>query len=574
MSLRVWLPLNGSLENKGLDDAVATLSGAVTVNDNGKIGKCYKFGTATGRITLPASTMTSFNECSVTFWVNILGWQTNWDTFFQAGLGNRAWTQYTFGILRNQGSHLVFCISNNSTASQGSYYTSDLTLETWYHLGFTYKAGHCCIYVNGELFKDYDTTIVPKFNGITHVSIGQLGNEASYQTNCKMNDFRIYDHALSPMEVKQISQGLILHYPLNHGGLGQENLIKNSNIEKISKNTITTYNLTDNGVDSVFGQTLTISAYIKSDTDNAKLDCYVRSSAASSMNSLVQFSGINTEYKKYTAIIVCNIAQSHTPKWFAFRTTAVNGNTSTATFSIKNVKLEEGTKPTPWCPAPSDDLYSIIGGDEDVEYDCSGYSNNGTKIGTIDYSSDTPRYNVSTVFNNSPIKINDFIFTTDIWTISFWYYLEEAPTGFQCFICLSRSNGADANKKIAACPNTSRIWFKFENVSLSVHSLKIQEWTHIAMTCDGVHGKVYENGILKGTTGTISSILTDCNDLVVGARSNATDITSTAVPFAGSMSDIRIYATALSPEDVLDLYNLGAAIDTNNNLYSTMLEEV
>ena len=43
-----------------------------------------------------------------------------------------------------------------------------------------------------------------------------------------MNDFRIYDHALSPLEVKEISKGLILHYLLNRNGWGQENLHKNS----------------------------------------------------------------------------------------------------------------------------------------------------------------------------------------------------------------------------------------------------------------------------------------------------------------------------------------------------------
>ena len=50
--------------------------------------------------------------------------------------------------------------------------------------------------------------------------------------NGKLNDFRIYDHALSAMEVKQISQGLILHYLLNHNGFGNDNLSTGTLIEK------------------------------------------------------------------------------------------------------------------------------------------------------------------------------------------------------------------------------------------------------------------------------------------------------------------------------------------------------
>ena len=42
MSLQVWLPLNGDLRNQGLSDL--SFSGEerfVTVDNNGKIGKCY-----------------------------------------------------------------------------------------------------------------------------------------------------------------------------------------------------------------------------------------------------------------------------------------------------------------------------------------------------------------------------------------------------------------------------------------------------------------------------------------------------------------------------------------------------
>ena len=48
MSLRVWLPLNGSLDNQGLDEITPVLTGAVAVDNEGKIGKCYKFGTSLG----------------------------------------------------------------------------------------------------------------------------------------------------------------------------------------------------------------------------------------------------------------------------------------------------------------------------------------------------------------------------------------------------------------------------------------------------------------------------------------------------------------------------------------------
>ena len=42
MALRVWLPLNGTLENRGLSNITVTNNGAA-VDNNGKIGKCYNF---------------------------------------------------------------------------------------------------------------------------------------------------------------------------------------------------------------------------------------------------------------------------------------------------------------------------------------------------------------------------------------------------------------------------------------------------------------------------------------------------------------------------------------------------
>ena len=54
MSLRVWLPLNGDLRNFGCSDVEITNNGA-TINDSGKIGKCYSFDGSDDYISLTDS---------------------------------------------------------------------------------------------------------------------------------------------------------------------------------------------------------------------------------------------------------------------------------------------------------------------------------------------------------------------------------------------------------------------------------------------------------------------------------------------------------------------------------------
>ena len=228
MSLQVWLPLNGDLHNQGLSDLTVTNNGAI-INNNGKIGKCYQFGTTSSYMTLPKEAMTSFTtEASVCFWLKIISWNTSYATYFQAGLGSNSWVHYIFGLLRNSAnSTCCFTISNGSSTSNASYLTPTLSLNTWYHIALTYKTGHCLIYINGQLYQDYTTSIIPNFANVTKITLGTSNVTSSYQTNCLMNDFRIYDHCLSKKEVEEISKGLILHYQFNRTGLEPSNLIKN-----------------------------------------------------------------------------------------------------------------------------------------------------------------------------------------------------------------------------------------------------------------------------------------------------------------------------------------------------------
>ena len=68
MALKVWLPLNGNINNYGISDITVTNSGA-TVDNNGKIGKCYKCS-GDSRLSFPSYSWMSMkpqNNFSVFF---------------------------------------------------------------------------------------------------------------------------------------------------------------------------------------------------------------------------------------------------------------------------------------------------------------------------------------------------------------------------------------------------------------------------------------------------------------------------------------------------------------------------
>lgn len=231
MSLKVWLPLNGSLKNQGLDN-VEVINNEIVFNDNGKIGKCCSF--TNGYLNLSPTFMTDFTECSVCFWIKINSWNTSYETYFQAGKNFYSWSDYILGILRNgSNSTVCFTIGNGTSYSGSSYLTSTWNVGEWMHVAFVYSSGKCKIYLNGNLDKEYNTTIIPDFTKITKITIGH-SNGSGYQTNCLMNDFRIYDHALSHKEIHKISQGLIVHYPFNKNGLDEEDNLSNDIMYDIS----------------------------------------------------------------------------------------------------------------------------------------------------------------------------------------------------------------------------------------------------------------------------------------------------------------------------------------------------
>ena len=585
MSLRVWLPLtDGTLKQQGLENAAATIGGAVDLNNAGKLGKCATFGTTGGGITLPASTMTSFTECSVAFWIKIISWNTSYATFFQAGLGSTPWAHYIFGILRNgTNSNLCFTLTNSSGSSTSASYTSsNLEVGQWYHLAFTYKAGTVCIYKDGVLDKTYNTTYVPNFAGITHISIGRGTDKTSYKTNCEINDFRIYDHALSLMEVKQLSQGLVLHYPLNHQGFGSENFIleshKVTNGAQASGITRTYENDGTVKFVTTAGNGNYATVYFAKDSkanvgekmsvgDIYTISCDVKVESGTKLPTLFINSGNGYKQLHGTIILGQWIRAYYTSTWaepgtsYGNITLHLGFSGVVGTYYFKNFKLEKSNVPTPWTPAPTDELYTTLGLNSNIEYDTSGYCNNGTRTGTFSWTSDTPKYSVSTQFGSRK-QITGAILPADALTAAIWIKdTGSLPSSAICFRDATShlAMGIQSNNLICGASGGAQTAY-IRNFS-SNQAYKKGEWNHIVIIKNGNSYDIYINGI-KQTLSSPSSQWSagtpnDC--LVVGGRGGSDY-------WPGQLSDLRIYATALSPTDVKSLYQNCATIDPDGTI--------
>jgi hypothetical protein len=69
MSLRVWLPLTGNLENKGLLTLTSPNNVGAVINSSGKIGSCYSFNGSNQRIEFNHDkTIWNNKEISICMW--------------------------------------------------------------------------------------------------------------------------------------------------------------------------------------------------------------------------------------------------------------------------------------------------------------------------------------------------------------------------------------------------------------------------------------------------------------------------------------------------------------------------
>lgn len=471
------------------------------------------------------------------------------------------------------------------------------------------------IYINGlkESEKVIDSSSITYTNA-DYFRVGSITSGNAF--NGKISDVRVYDHALLPLEVKQISQGLILHYPLNNNGFGQKNLLP------ISGSTIinSTKSFEFQGwVQSFYTKTwmnehlVSGKQYILSYTVTCLSipdSTYVFKEYRHSPILVHQGGGLNQvtitndgikntkmsvgQSRSYKCIFTFSFISEEKKEYYGLcGYTALYRNSSNAAqyarFRIDNLKLEEGEIATPWCPNEADELYQKIKINDNIEYDCSGYQKNGEKVG-VNYSSDTPKYDVSSVFistNPSIIKIPNSNYAmqgSQNMTISIWAYKDDwSQFSERVYSCteggglnIQPTSSGQIEWAVNVYTDAEKTSHKYDtNLYIRIPKTEFSSGWHMFTWVYTTSGTLlYVDGILKQSkTGTSYGLYFHSTaPLILGGQATSTNYTS---PYLnGKLSDFRIYVTALSAKDILALYKNSVYIDNEGNLYGAELREV
>lgn len=573
MGLVAWLPLNNNLNNQGTD--IFTISGTPSYV-TGKLGlKAYDLSK---RCTFTVPSLVKAKTFSIAFWYitnaddNLTG---NWVDILGANDRNSADTangEFRFETCYgDQKNNVGIGHYNNTThAINAGFGTIISTKGTWNHICVVidYENTSSKLYVNGSLT-----------NTKTHNGGWLLGNFWLGQANVVnggLQDVRLYNHALSAKEVKELSKGKFIHYALKGTGTNPNLAVNSQTLNNSSGNngnyrhetiyydgeavrrftaTGSSYGpwanpfTTSNG--AVVGNTYTWSMYIRS-SKNVTKQIGHEAGGRKDFNLTTDW-----QYIKHT----WTYTQSNYNAVTFYNNWAVDD-----WIEVKQFKIEDGSVATPYIPHVNEAKYSVIS-TNNKEPDLSGFGNNGTRT-SIDQVNESPRYNSAIDFTakTSHLTIPIALSTCTDLTMTIWAKFDE-DTFSTSSNNTSNIIALGTNEFIRFRLNSAtKMWYYINNGSIApsfdIDNQLDNKWHFYALTWQcGVGAKFYIDGVLKNTTNNTNlKTITAINSWKLG------EYNTNSETMDGQLSDFRLYATALSADDITELYKNVASID-NETFY-------
>ena len=605
--LQIWLPLNNTLKNQGISGTSVINYGNAAFHFAGKSGSCIEFKKDPQYLATTSSVGDIFpsgSSFSVCLWVN-----SSQNPVSQTGIisANNYQTD-GFGIGYKTNGTLTMMLMGSGTGTEVTV-SYALPINEWHHIAYIYDAPaqKISLYVDGTLKQSSQTSFTWLADHGRKIYIGrnQQGGWPG-QFIGRINDVRIYDHSLSLKELQELSLGLLLHYPLNQmdkqncniashtnqgtAGWGWSMQAGDRNITEVVEESIRCCKMTRGDKEQSGWSVINYSNIRPSLYESGKkytVSFEVYPSVNTSMRyTFLRGNGTDTLTSSWSPTFPLNSGQWNKISYtFTIITPLpdisdqclyISGMNSSpgVSYTFRNLKIEPGTSPTPWCPA-SDDSESWFDG---TEYNCAGLGFNApvTAASSPFWYSGSPVYYGCYEFKNDCSKYlsvgNTFSFLTEF-TWAFWMNCTGATGNSQYIV----SNGRDYEK------------FGF-NVFISGTSLKVSYgassiidtginvcdgiWRHICITFCSAGCKIYINATLvKSGAYDAPDYTYASGGLVIGKMSYSYTNPTNYYPYNGKISDFRLYSTALAEADIKALYKTRFSLSSSGSLFIKELVE-
>lgn len=602
MSLIAWLPLTHDTIDYGSGSHTWATTGTVTY-PAGKLGTSASFDASTYLTSdFEWNPQGPFSMCA---WVKL----DSTSTSSSRNTIIRSSTKYSPSLDATVDEIRFFCWKNSADTTSIISVKPGAAIGDWIHLAGIYDGTQYALYVNGvqagvRAYSD------PFYNsGVMQIAtVSTLG----YKFHGQINDVRIYDHCLSQKEIRELAKGLCLHYPMNSlNGLNcQPNMALTASMQTFSarwttNTTVSQTTVYDSGTESGLAIKETVTTTVEGVTSGAggfywtypnligdlgnlvsgetyTLSVSIRASRPVTMRgarsitesqtfvSSVPSGGyeniqLYTSYRRFSFTFKWTSTAKLTSCFYA----DIGATGDTVDVWIADPKLEKGSVATGYIPNILDSQYHDF--DSTEVPDDSGMGNDSLTVGTLELSTDTPRYTTATKF------------TTGNYIYPVPDPISSATTAFSISVWIKTSATADstiwtgrttAGKGTAIFMVSNKIAFDDDARTSSKTAVNTGNWVHVVCTWTaGAKKRIYINGSLD-VEATASASLTKSNIIGSIGQMSIDGVTSTNYPFNGMMSDFRIYATELSAADVSSLYRTSASMDNLGNLHTGEVAEV
>ena len=602
MSLLAWYPLNGDTKDYSGNNRHMN-SNKIKIDSQGKIGQCYNFD----------GTAIMFNE----------GWNLNTGNIYD-NFTATAWiypTEYPstngFNILSFNGNNVLrFRLNSNKgiwilwggqnqTGFSTLEYNNIISLNTWTHVCCRLKDKKMSLFINGKLITTQGNA--PIIMNSSTFLIGGYNNEPREVWRGKLNDIRLYDEALTAMQIKEIAQAKICHLSLNENIQPRKNLLTDKYILKrgsfptiFGKDEIGNYFIKtkDSGYfDGIWINYLPIDAnayYTVSfeiwceKSFSLKYDFNISADGQSSNDfPRAQELAINGwdydtpyQWKKFA---MRSIAKPDMKNTKLFDTIAGYGTDYTSMLGTKiyyrNIMVEKKDR---WAPyIENEQAISLRNIDNSwklpipvtATHEFPKYEDNSFKFNK--YSSITTNIQLT---DEMIANVNSQM------TISIWIKPTATPTQDSYGIIVGKADYQGIGLGFKYKDTNSIYVYAYHrlnggnNITTTMNdvtSIKLNIWTHIAAKLNKSTGiiSLYVNGEKLSENNCSQGNRTINGPIQIGGLQEPWG-SGPFDSFQGYMKDCRIYTTALSDEDIKLLYQPEVIIDKANTIRCSEINEV